>query len=124
MDFKWSEIILYILPIVTLVFVATYGRRFLYINDKIKFAPVDVVLPIVLISIHFISTYLLLYSLLPHLIVLVSLIAIFVLIRKFIKNEEVVVSKFIRMLLNISAVISFVVYVLLVVLRIIQLLIG
>ncbi len=120
MAFKWSEILIYLLPFVTLFLVGTYGKSYLYINKRIKFAPIDVVFPILLVCLHYVSIYLLYYSLIPHLVVLISVIAIVVLVRKFIKNERVHVGKLARMLVNIIFVISFVTYILVIIARIIQ----
>lgn len=120
MAFNWSEILFYLLPIVSLLFVGTYGKPYLYFNKRIKFAPIDVVFPILLVCLHFISRDLLFFSIIPHLFVLISLMAIGILVWRFTKNEEIVVGKFYRMLVNISFSITFILYLLVTVLRIIQ----
>ncbi|MEY8370792.1 DUF3397 family protein [Aerococcaceae bacterium 50-4] len=120
MAFNWSEILFYLLPIVSLLFVGTYGKPYLYFNKRIKFAPIDVVFPILLVCLHFISRDLLFFSIIPHLFVLISLLAIGILVWRFTKNEDVVVGKFYRMLVNISFSITFILYLLVTILRIIQ----
>ncbi|OYW68786.1 MAG: hypothetical protein B7Z25_06535, partial [Aerococcus viridans] len=65
MAFKWSEILFYLLPIVSLLLVGTVGKPYLYFNNRIKFAPIDVVFPILLVCLHFISKDLLFFSIIP-----------------------------------------------------------
>lgn len=120
MAFKWSEILFYLLPIVSLLLVGTVGKPYLYFNKRIKFAPIDVVFPILLVCLHFISKDLLFFSIIPHLVVVISLWAIGILVWRFVKNEEVIVKKFYRMLVNIAFSITFITYVLVTVCRIIQ----
>ena len=120
MFFKWSELLFYLLPIVTLLLVGTYGKPYLYFNRHIKFAPIDVVFPILLVCLHFISRALLFYSIIPHLVVIIALLAIGVLLWRWIKNEEIVVGKFYRMLAKIAFSISFIIYVVVTIGRIIQ----
>lgn len=120
MAFKWSEILFYLLPIASLLFVGTVGKPYLYFDKRIKFAPIDVVFPILLVCLHFISRDLLFFSIIPHLVVVISLLGIGIIIWRIIKQEDVVVSKFFRMFVNISFSMTFIVYVVVTIARIFQ----
>ncbi|RPA60835.1 DUF3397 family protein [Aerococcus agrisoli] len=119
MAFKWSEILLYVLPIVSLYIVNVFGHRFLYVG-KVKLAPVDVVEPILLVCLHFISTYLMGFSWVAHVILIFSIIAIILLMIQFIQNEQVQLGKMARKLSNILFCLAFAAYVVAVLARLIQ----
>ncbi|OYQ65887.1 DUF3397 family protein [Aerococcus sp. 1KP-2016] len=119
MAFKWSEILLYVLPIISLVLVHNFGKRYLLVGN-VKLASVDPVQPILLVCLHFISTYVSSFSWVAHVIMVFSLIAIILLVMQFIQNEPIHLGKMARKLSNILFCLAFGAYAIATLVRIFQ----
>lgn len=122
--FHWSEIFLYLLPLLAILLVNRYGRPYLTDGKHIKLAVVDVIHPILWLCFHFISTNTFYFSLVPALIFVIALYAIVRLFKQFRRQETVDWPSFWRNLSNIAFIFVFVVYYILVVYRIIQVVIS
>lgn len=121
--FLWGEIILYVLPIISLVLINKYGR--LYLNDgrHIKLAVVDVLHPILWICLHYMSLYTFYFSFVPIAATIFCAIAIILLVIQFREGKPFVIQKFFRRLSNITFIYIFLGYYIIVLIRILRLLI-
>lgn len=120
--FSWFEIILYLLPVLTLILVNRYLRPYLSDGRYIHLAVVDVIHPILWACLHFISLWTFSFSLLPYLLILFAL-GVFALITTQRQRGELAWGNMLRRLSNISFVVIFVLYYSLVIYRIITLII-
>nr|WP_319219154.1 DUF3397 family protein [uncultured Trichococcus sp.] len=65
-NFHYSEILLYVFPILEIILINKFFRPYLRYKQMIQLTVADVVLPFLLVGIHLLSVYSLTYSLLPH----------------------------------------------------------
>lgn len=119
--FLWGEIILYVLPIISLVLVNKYGRAYLNDGRYIKLAVVDVLHPILWICLHYMSLYTFYFSFVPSAAVVFCVVAIILLLIQFRDGKPFIIQKFFRRLSNITFIYVFLGYYLVVLVRILRL---
>lgn len=119
--FHWSEILLYLVPVITLVLVNQFGRKFLNNDGKIELAVVDVMHPIIWVSIHLVSLYAFYYSFIPIFGTLFCGLAIVLLGIQFREGKPFKAYNFFRRLSNLTFIFTFIGFYILVITRIIKL---
>ncbi|KAA9300864.1 MULTISPECIES: DUF3397 family protein [Aerococcus] len=108
--FTWFEIILYILPILTIILVAKYGKPYLTDGKHINLVVIDVVHPILWLCFHLVSQLVLHWSFLPIVLAIVSVLALAILAIQFRDNLPFTPGRFLRRLSNLSFIIVFLLY--------------
>lgn len=122
--FYWQEIILYFIPVILLVLISKYGRKYLTEGKNIKLAIIDVMHPVIWVCFHFLSLAIFYFSLVPVLLLILSVYCIFSILYSYRKKEEINWYALFRRVSSVIFIISFISYYILVIVRIIQAIIN
>lgn len=118
--FSWFELLLYILPVASILLVNRYGHPYLKVNKHMHLAVVDVIHPILWVCLHYLSLWTLGYSALPYVGLLISIIGLSLLAIRFRKGGALQWPIFGRYLSNFTFILTFVGYYALVIKRLVQ----
>lgn len=118
------EIFLYVFPILEIILIHYFFRPYLRYGDKIKLSVTDVTLPFLMIGMHIISVRLLTYSLLPYFIFVSSIIGLLVTFVFDRSETRRSIGKVFSIFLKIIFLLAFVVYYVLVGVRVYYLIRG
>lgn len=122
--FDWTEIILYLLPLIILISVNKYGKKYLNDDHSIKLAVVDVMHPILWVCVHFVSLYTFNFSFIPILATLLCALAIILLSLQFKKGRPFFYRQFLRRLSNVTFIYVFISYYFIIIFRIYFVVVG
>ncbi|AMB99654.1 hypothetical protein AWM75_06520 [Aerococcus urinaehominis] len=119
--FSWSELILYFMPIISLVVVNGFLRPYLKFGDRLNLAVIDVLHPILWVAIHILSLRIAYQSWLPYLFIFVAIYALAYLLYAFYAKRDFIPEQFWRRLSSIGIIAGFIFFYALVIWRLIRL---
>lgn len=122
MSFSWTEIIIYLMPFLTL-FLALYFRQYLNDGRHIHLLPIDVMHPILWLCFHYLTETIFYFSLLPLYFIILGILGLWGLYQEEKLKGIFCWTRFFRKLSKRLFVLTSISYLLMLIVRFIQVII-